>query len=541
MKNALLILCMPFLLLAQTKNAEYYWEISEQHNQKGNRDSAIIVLQDAISIFQNIKQTFELSSSYNHLGLRYQTYGEWGESSFAYTKSLSLLKDTENFQDLKAEVFLNLGLLYVKVKDSSAAYYLDIAEEIALKEDYHSVLFVLYKVTNRLNKGIEFSKRIANNQYLSNYYYLLANQHDDLSHTYFDSARVVMPELPKAKLQNFQYHAFIVGYFLRTNQLDSALYHCKEAEKVAPLLNDNEVEYHYMSCYSETYKKMGDYKLALEYRNKSDSLESLYKSPMNLAILDKKDNQMIFFKKENEILQLESEKKLRTIMILSFLMLFIVIYFFLKKENRINLQLKNSNKTKDRLFSIISHDLRGSVVSINLLSQSEGADNLRLIKKGSDVLLLEFDNLLNWSAEHLDKIILHPKNLDLNEIIEETIDLLKTQILDKNINIIKEYKEDCIAFADENTIRIVIRNILHNAIKYSPEKSEIRISIEENETITKIEIKDNGCGFEFNHQSKGLGIGIDLCIEFMKLNEGELIIDSDEKGSKVSIVLANKV
>ena len=122
----------------------------------------------------------------------------------------------------------------------------------------------------------------------------------------------------------------------------------------------------------------------------------------------------------------------------------------------------------------------------------------------------------------------------------ETIFLLKTQITDKKISLIKEYTEDYIAFADENTIRIIIRNIIHNAIKYSPENSEIRISILENESSTKIEIIDGGCGFKFNHPSKGLGLGLDLCKEFTTLNEGEIIIDSSEKGSKVSIVLPKK-
>ena len=536
-------LFIPFSIFSQDSIiVEKIWEKSEVYNLNGDRELSINILLESIDNIQNneIKNIFNLSSLYNYLGVRHQTYGNWDESAFAYIKALEYLQFSNEYDLLKSHIYLNLGLLYVKINDYSADYYLRIAEDLALKTNNNKVLFVLYKVTNRMFEGVMFAKKIKNNQYLSNYYYLLGNSKDSLSKFYFDSAKIVLPNLPDAKLQNFQYHAYIIQYFLDNNEIDSALYHCKEAEEIAPLLNDDEVDHHYMSCYAETYLKIGNYKMAWEYKTKADSIEYFYKSPKNLSVLEEIDQDRIFFEKENKILKLQSEKRIRTILILSFIILFIVIYFFVRKESRLNLQLKQSNNTKDRLFSIISHDLRGVIASINLLSQDERVENFSKIRKGSNGLLLEFDNLLNWSAEHLDKIELHPKVLDLNEIIEETIFLLKTQITDKKISLIKEYTEDYIAFADENTIRIIIRNIIHNAIKYSPENSEIRISILENESSTKIEIIDEGCGFKFNHPSKGLGLGLDLCKEFTTLNEGEIIIDSSEKGSKVSIVLPKK-
>jgi tetratricopeptide (TPR) repeat protein len=541
MKNSLLILCMPFFLLAQTKDASNYWELSEQYNHKGDRESSINVLLESVSNFENkeVESIFELASSYNNLGVRYQTYGQWDESAFSYLKAIEIIQNTENHNLLKSRVYLNLGLLYVKTKSNSADYYLTIAEDIAIKENYLPVLFVLYKVTNRFFQGVEFAKRINNNQYLSNYYYQIARVSSLDAKLYFDSARIVMPKLPESKLQNFQYHAFIVDYFLGNNQLDSALYHCKKAEEVAPLINDDEVNNHYLGCYASTYFRMGDYKTAYKYKVKSDSVKLIYNSPINLEVLGEIDKQRIFFEKEHKIIQLESQKKIRTLIIIVFLILFIVIYYFVKKDERLNSKLEQSNKTKDRLLSIISHDLRGVIVSIIMLVQERKEGNLEKIEKGTKNLLLEFDNLLHWSAENLGRIELHLKTLDLNEIIEGVFDLLETQILHKKITVNKEYAENCIAFADENTSRIVIRNIIHNSIKYSPENSEIKISIVETELQTKISIADMGCGFDFNHESKGLGLGLDLCRELLKRNEGELLISSSEKGSVVSLVLPN--
>ena len=171
------------------------------------------------------------------------------------------------------------------------------------------------------------------------------------------------------------------------------------------------------------------------------------------------------------------------------------------------------------------------------MSQDEKEENFSKIRKGSESLLFEFDNLLNWSLDNQDKIILYPEIIDVNEIVEEEVKLLVNQILQKNINIINQYEDDYIAFVDKNTIRIVLRNILHNAIKFSPDNSEVIIVIgEENET-TKINIVDCGCGFSTNHNSHGMGLGLELCKEFIEINNGELIISSSESGSSIMIVI----
>jgi signal transduction histidine kinase len=539
MKRILFLLCFFFALFMQADSTDDYWELSERYNLDNKRDSAIIVLENAIQYYQQQNANVDLAAMYNHLGIRQQTYGNWDESAFAYVKSIEILKVNSGNDSLKSHVYLNLGLLYVKMSSELADYYLNVAEELALLSANDYVLFVLYKVTGRLEEGVKFAKRIKNNQFLANYYYLLANSSLDLNvkKLYFDSARIVLPRLPSAKLQNFQYHFFIVDYFLKNNQTDSALYHCKKAEEIAPLLNDDEVNYDYMVAFSKTYLGKGDYEKAYKYKEKAALIERHYNNPTIVSVLNEIDKQRVFFEKENVILKLKAQRKIRSIFIFVFLGFFILIYVVVRRVSRLNEKLEVTNATKDRLFSIISHDLRGSISSIILLAQSEDAESLKIIKKGASSLLLEFDNLLNWSAEHMDKIVLHPKILDLNEIIEETIGLLKTQISDKKLVIKKEYAEDCICFSDENTTKIVIRNILHNAIKYSPINTEIKVVITENDTITKLEIRDNGCGFACNHQSKGLGLGLDLCKEFLKLNNGELVINSTEKGSVVVIIL----
>ncbi|MBC8265801.1 MAG: tetratricopeptide repeat-containing sensor histidine kinase [Flavobacteriales bacterium] len=531
---------MPLVLLSQTKNANHFWELSEKHNQNGNRDSAIIVLQDAIAVFNNASEIPELASSYNNLGVRYQTYGKWDEAALTYTKGLLLLNEYEEYDSLKADLNLNLGLLYIKTQDQKTAYiYFDKAEQLALTCNNNRVLFIFYKVKGRFKEGIRFAKQIQNNQYLANYYYISRGNSPEVTKLYLDSAKMVMPKLPNALLQNFQYHATLVGFFLKEGEIDSALYHCKKSEEVAPLLNDDEVNHHYTYNYSQVYLAKKDFEKAYKFMSIADSLKKQYLHPHNRIALQELEKQKKLFETEKKIITLRQEKKIRNIIIITFFLLFVVVIYFIRKTAKLNRKLTESNKAKERLFSIISHDLRGVIASIKMLSQSKKIENLQKIEQGSTNLLLEFDTLFSWSAEHLDKIELHPKILDLNEMIEETIQLLKTQITEKKIKISKDFSDDWIAFADENTIRIVIRNILHNAIKYSPENSEIVIAIFNSENKTQIDIIDKGCGFGCNHQSKGLGLGLDLCKEFTTLNKGILLIDSSEKGSIVSVVLPN--
>ncbi len=235
MKKIFLILCVPFVVFGQTKDyTENVWEKSESYNLLGNREESINVLLkniDSLEVHEK-KNVFNLSSIYNYLGLRYQTYGKWDKSAFAYTSALLLVEKTNKYDSLKSNIYLNLGLLYVKTGDASADYYLDTAEELAVKTNNNGVLFVLYKVRQRLDEGIRFAKQIRNNQYLANYYYYKAMPNTLESKLYFDSARLVMPKFPQAKLQNFQYHLFIVDYFLRDNRIDSALYHCEKAAEI---------------------------------------------------------------------------------------------------------------------------------------------------------------------------------------------------------------------------------------------------------------------------------------------------------------------
>ena len=532
----LTLLFITFPSFSQTDFVDSLWSFSKEYNLRGERDSSVDVLLENIKILEKSdeKDIIKLSSIYNKLGLKYQIYGNWGESALAYIRSMELLVDTDEYNKLKSEVYLNLGLLYVKTGSSSSEYYLEIAEELALEEKNDPVLFILYKATNRLKEGLKLARKTNNNQYLSNYYYLLARANDSvLSSLYFDSCRYVLPKLPEAKLQNFQYHAYIVDYFLKNNQLDSALFHCKKAEEISALINDDEVNHHYLGCYESYYLAKEDYKNVWKYRKMADSVESNYLTSNTKIVLDSIDKRRVFAEKDEKIVIFENRQRVYLVVIISILLILIVIYISSRRINKKNKELQESNESRDRLFSIISHDLRGLVSSIKDLSSSER--NIDKIRNASNSLLLEFDSLLHWSAKHLDNLEYNPKIIDVNETIDEILSLSSFQSNLKNIEVEICFKEEFIIYADENMFKVILRNIINNAIKYSKPKSKISVMAVENNGIFLLSIQDSGFGFSHKYTNKGLGLGLELCKDFLKINNGELIIESSTSGSVITI------
>ena len=531
------LLCFTFPSFSQTDFVDSVWSLSEEYNLRGERDSSIDVLLENIKNLERSdeKDIIELSSIYNKLGMRYQIYGNWGESALFYIKSIELLENTDEYNNFKSEVYLNLGLLYVKTGSSSSKYYLDIAEEIALEEKNDPVLLILYKATNRLKEGVKLARKTNNNQYLSNYYYLLARANDSvLSSLYFDSCRYVLPKLPEAKLQNFQYHAYIVDYFLKNNQLDSALFHCEKAKEISFLINDDEVNHHYLGCYENYYLEQEDYKNVWKYRIMADSIKSNYLTAKTKVVLDSIDKQRIFAEKDERIVIFENRQRVYLVVIISILLILIVIYISGRRLNKKNKELQESNESRDRLFSIISHDLRGVVSSIKDLSNSES--NIDKIRNASNSLLLEFDSLLYWSAKHLDNLEYNPKIIDVNEKIDEILSLSSFQSNLKNIEVEICFKEEFVVYADENMFKVILRNIINNAIKYSKTESKIRVMASEENGTFSLSIKDSGLGFSHKYTNKGLGLGLELCKDFLKINNGELIIESSTSGSVITIL-----
>ena len=218
------------------------------------------------------------------------------------------------------------------------------------------------------------------------------------------------------------------------------------------------------------------------------------------------------------------------------------------------LELEKTIATKDRLFSIIAHDLKNPFHSIlgftEILQQQYDEINKEKQKEFLDMIhastqsayeLLE--NLLDWARTQANKVKFTPVELDLNDLVGEVIGLQGLHASVKKIDLRNMLEEKTIAFADRNMLNTVIRNIVGNAIKYTNEGGSVTISAEKNKSEVRIMIKDTGIGireskinslFDLERMNSsegtsgetGTGLGLIVCNEFMKLNNGSINVQS---------------
>jgi len=235
----------------------------------------------------------------------------------------------------------------------------------------------------------------------------------------------------------------------------------------------------------------------------------------------------------------------------------------LLKTNRMNAELHELNATKDRLFSIIGHDLRAPLAniieSLNLVSSNQITYDKMMqigffqdLSKSAGLTIQMLENVLEWSRIQLGEQAYKPVKIRLNELVEPIIHLYEKIANDKNVQISEKTGEPIEVFADPRMMEVVFRNLISNAIKFTKSSGEITLSIKSENGYAWISIEDNGIGMSteklanlFSHDigtlevgtngEKGTGFGLLLCNRFIKDNKGMLTIKSMEgKGSVFS-------
>ncbi len=245
---------------------------------------------------------------------------------------------------------------------------------------------------------------------------------------------------------------------------------------------------------------------------------------------------------------------------------FFVVYRSLKRE-KVNLsqlseqkvkieqqagELKRLNKVKDKIFSILAHDLKGPLNSLSglvkliqedELTKEEFTSYIPLIAEnlGNNNILLE--NILAWSRTQMNGLEVNHAKLNLQDLVQKNIEFLYHSGYYKGQIMINEVEENMIAIGDKNMIDIVVRNLLTNALKFTKQNDQIIVdAFEKNGKIT-IKVRDEGVGImrkhlaklfgtEFfttpgTHQEKGTGIGLILTKELIQINRGSIWVESE--------------
>jgi len=225
--------------------------------------------------------------------------------------------------------------------------------------------------------------------------------------------------------------------------------------------------------------------------------------------------------------------------------------------------LNEHNKVKDKLFSIISHDLKSPMYALKSIFSN--AQKLNLPAEEIKEMLPDvvndlnyttalMENLLQWAKWQMQSNSIHPQTIDVNSLVSETVHLLHLQAEAKKIKIKTNADLLVSAWADKNMIGLVLRNLLSNAVKFTPERGSIVIGVHESPSGVEVYVQDSGMGIGresiakiFNdsfyttngtNDERGTGLGLMLCKEFLEKNDGRLLIESEPgKGSTFSFSL----
>jgi len=225
-------------------------------------------------------------------------------------------------------------------------------------------------------------------------------------------------------------------------------------------------------------------------------------------------------------------------------------------------QLTELNSLKSKLFSVISHDLKTPMYALRNLFQNVKDYDLPAeeIKKLLPDVVNELnyttglmENLLQWAKSQMQSNSVKPQKLDIFKIISEVTQLLAIQAEAKSIRLECKPDQPLYVYADRDMVNLVLRNLISNAIKFTPESGKIIIKVQEKRSFIQVCVMDNGVGiakenldklFTEYYSSKGTsnesgtGLGLMLCKEFLAKNGGQMKVESEEgKGSTFSFTL----
>lgn len=241
----------------------------------------------------------------------------------------------------------------------------------------------------------------------------------------------------------------------------------------------------------------------------------------------------------------------------------------LRKLKDSETNLKELNAAKDKFFSIIGHDLRNPLNALlgfsELLSGNSRQYTMEEIRMYNKIIndsarnmhqLIE--NLLDWSRSQSGSIDFSPRYFDLLQVTNDIQSIFNIQINKKKISVLNNIPINMKVFADKNLLSTILRNLISNAIKFTPQGGYITLSAEKSDGNINISVADTGIGMtkeqignlfklETNltkagtSEEKGTGLGLILCKEFVEIHKGSIWVESKpDKGSIFTFSLPNK-
>jgi signal transduction histidine kinase len=362
---------------------------------------------------------------------------------------------------------------------------------------------------------------------------------------------------------------------------DQAIPYFEKAYQLSKKVNSFELKQNAAENMAVVEENRKNLPKALAYRKEMEQWKDSLNDQNKVWAIAQLEKKHAVQQKQKEITLLEAENKIKIAernglfysSISLLLLLGTSIYFFQQKvkRNKIILtqkeELDELNATKDKLFSIVSHDLRSSVnalktSNVKLMATLESknyAELDQLLHTNSSIANSSYnllDNLLNWALLQTKQLYFHQESQHLFSVIQQIEFNYKPLFLDKKIAFSNTVSKDVFVFVDLDSFKIILRNLLDNAIKFSKSEGKISIYTEDSEDgFCHLIVEDTGIGMsntiqeellkesvllskKGNSEIMGSGLGTHLCKSMIAKNGGKLSIKSQENiGTKICVSL----
>ncbi len=588
-------------------------DIGNVYLRQANYATALAYYDSAVVLGEKWKNEVLLAKANSNTAIIYYKMGNYAQALESYKRSLKSHVANKSWQDVEKEL-LNIANVYYQLADyQQAINYLDscnvVTERTGSQWSRVSILTtysMIYDKREMYDSALVYqlqAKELAvkiNSAYLTN----LINQNlaecymkvGDLDHS-LDlyqasvSASQAIGDAEGLAIAN----AGVGQVCIKKGKLRKGIPYL---EKGLAAMRDLGLRDGAKEASGELYKayeKLGNYKKALQVHKVFSAYTDTLNTNSEKAKVQKAEFQFQLSQKQKNIDELKqiqlieeakhSRRKIFLIIaVLGFLAFGIIAYLTVrnlmterKAKRKIQAQkaeiehqaahLKELNSFKDMTFSVLSHDLRSPINALsstmmlmdeNLISPEEFAMHKQELNNKLQSVSLILDNLLLWARDQMKgEHTLDMIELNLHAKVKECTQVLKDPADQKNITIHNKVPEDTIAYGDRNQVLMVIRNILSNAVKFTPQDGEVTVEATKHEKYTMLSIEDTGVGMSqekvdslfsgYTNAStigtggeKGTGIGLMLSYRFIKQNGGDIIVDSFEgKGTIFYIKLPN--
>ena len=549
--------------------------LGNTYYELGDFSEAYFFYMQSLNTYEQNGDNMGIAKMENNLGIVSHEMGKLDEAERHYSKAYGIYKEEGTISD-QCRSLNNIGLIFYdrKMLDSAQIFFLEgIDLLIETPEQSEADLYILSGLYN--NMALVYS---------------------DMKE-YKKALNILLKSLDLAEQTEDLYtigsvYTNLGSIYGKMNKQESALYYLHRSLRIAKNMKYKHLELEVYNELSALHASQGSYASAYNWRLRYDTV---YKDLFNenqsqeIARIRGLYEQQI---KDREIEQLHSESQVQKMLnkvfvvcIIVIVVLVIIITVNLRSRKKTNQELaerniqlssameklrlsgeelENLNRSKDRIFSVVAHDLRNPVAAVTgfseLLYENFGEfspdtqkEYLLQIVQGTQRIQNLLENLLVWARSQMKAIKYEPEELRVKDVLDECVRQLKANLDHKKVSCQVKVDNQCVIYADKAMILSVFRNLIINAIKFSFPGGKIWISSKVMPDGCAISVSDEGIGIQPEIQVKlfdpneglsslgtsgesGSGLGLIICQEFLEKNKGSISVESQPGNGATFVV-----